>query len=176
MASGSSARSKSRTRLVFSSVHENRPCSDCTLCKETYVQYTHPVRWKNQDLVIFLKCIEPHLSIQQESRSCHESLRKGQKDPENFSPRWRKEPNHHTCAECEVASCSEPVSRSTQLASRDKISESLQCTLDIRPANSKSTSTDVCDTHYRALQKKLKYQWRCVACSAGIRGSKYSSF
>ena len=182
MASGSSTRRKSRTRLVFSSVHENRPCSDCTLCKETYVQYTHPVRWKNQDLVIFLKSMEPHLSIQQEScicRNCHESLRKGQKDPENFSPRWRKEHTHHMCAECEVASCSEPVSRSTQLASRDEISDFLQCTLDIRSANSKTTTTDLCDKYYRAVQKKLNptnYQWRCVVCSAGIRGSNYSSF
>ena len=167
MASGSSARRKSQTHLVFSNVHENRACSDCTLCKEMYVQYTHPVRWKNQDLVTFLKAIEPHLSIQESCicRSCHESLRKGQKDPENFLPRWRKELNPYKCAECEVASCSEPVSRSTQLVSRDKISESSECTLDTRPANSNPTSTDLCDKHYRALQKKLNpenYQWRCV--------------
>ena len=39
--------------------------------------------------------------------------------------------------------------------------------------------THLCDKHYRSLQKKLNpenYQWKCVVCSTGIRGSNYSNF
>ena len=135
----SGTRRRSQTRLVFSDVHENRPCTNCTLCKETYVQYAHPVRWKNPDLLTFLRSIEPDLPIQPDScicRNCNDNLRKGQKDPENFCPRWRKERSTHTI--CEVSDCNEPVSKSTQLASREEVGKHLECSLNARFDDSNS--------------------------------------
>lgn len=173
----SGTRRRSQTRLVFSEVHES---SNCTLCKETYVQYTHPIKWKNQELLTFLKSTEPDLTIHPDScicRNCSDSLQKVQKDPQNFCPRWRKERSIHT--KCEVASCSEPVSKSTQLASREEVSRYLECSLNERSSDSNSMITHLCDKHYRSLQKKLNpenYQWKCVVCSTGIRGSNYSNF
>ena len=166
--------------LDFSAVHENRPCTNCILCKETYTHYTHPVKWKNQDLITFLKCIEPHLNIQHDScicRNCRADLSKGQEDPENFFPRWKKEHKHETT--CEVFECNEPVSKSTSLACREEIEEYLKCPLKCTSADIKATTTHLCDKHYRCLQKELNpenYQWKCVVCSAAIRGSNYSNF
>ncbi len=43
------------TRLAFSEVHPDRACTACTLCKETSLQYTHPlIRW-NSELVSFVR-------------------------------------------------------------------------------------------------------------------------
>ena len=80
---------------------------------------------------------------------------------------------------CEVSNCNEPVSRSTQLTRREEVSKYLECSLDARSIDSNSMSTHLCDKHYRSLQKKLNpvnYQWKCVVCSTGIRGSNYSHF
>ena len=78
-----------------------------------------------------------------------------------------------------MANCSEPVSKSTQLASREEVSRYLECSLNERSSDSKRMITHLCDKHYRSLQKKLNpenYQWKCVLCSTGIRGSNYSNF
>ena len=83
----------------------------------------------------------------------NDNLRKGQKDPENFCPRWQKERSIHMM--CEVSNCNEPVSRSTQLTRRE-VSKYLECSLDARSIDSNSMSTHLCDKHYRSLQKKIK--------------------
>ncbi len=148
LAMESGTRRRSQTCLVFSDVHESRPCTNCNLCKEIYVQYTHPVNWKNKDLLTFLRSIEPDLTIQPDScicRNCNDNLRKGQKDPENFRPRWRKERSTHMM--CEISDCNEPVSKTTQLASREEVSERLECSLT-QNVTSNSTSTHLCAKHY----------------------------
>ena len=112
---------RSQTHLVFSDVHET-DTAPTALSVRKHVQYAHPVRWKNPDLLTFLRSIEPDLSIQPDSciwRNCNDNLRKGQKDPENFRPRWQKERNTHMV--CEVFNCNEPVSKSTQLANREEV-------------------------------------------------------
>ena len=132
--------------LIFSAVHENRPCTNCILCKETYTHYTHPVKWKNQDLIAFLKCIEPHLNIQHDScicRNCRADLSKGQEDPENFFSKWKKKHKHETT--CEVFECNEPVSKSTSLACREEIKEYLKCPQKCTSADIKATTTHLCD-------------------------------
>ena len=62
---------------VFSMVHPGRPCLHCTLCKEKYPVYTHPIKWKNEHLYTLLRELEPNISIQPEScvcRNCRDDL------------------------------------------------------------------------------------------------------
>ena len=120
------------------------------------------------------------MNIQHDScicRNCRADLSKGQEDPENFFPRWKKEHKHETT--CEVFECNEPVGKSKSLACREEIKEYLKCPLKCTNADIKATTTHLCDKHYRCLQKELNpenYQWKCVVCSAAIRGSNYSNF
>ena len=142
MESGPGTQRISQTHLVFSDVHENRPCTSCTLCKETYVQYTHPVKWKNQDLLTFLRSIEPDLTIKPDSCICR-----------NCNDNQKEHSIHMMCG---VSNCNEPVSRNTQLTRREEVSKYLECSLDARSIDSNSMSTHLCDKHYRSLQKKNK--------------------
>ena len=62
---------------MLSMVHPGRPCLHCTLCKEKYPVYTHPIKWKNEHLYTLLRELEPNISIQPEScmcRNCRDDL------------------------------------------------------------------------------------------------------
>ena len=62
---------------VLSMVHPGQPCLHCTLCKEKYPVYTHPIKWKNEHLYTLLRELEPNISIQPEScvcRNCRDDL------------------------------------------------------------------------------------------------------
>ena len=46
-------------------------------------------------------------------------------------------------------------------------------------AASHKRETFLCDAHYRSLHRELNpdsYQWKCVICSMGIKGSNYHKF
>ena len=165
---------RTSSRQVFSDVHKSRPCTSCTLCKERSIQCTHPVKWKDGNLLKFLQSIEPDLNILPDAcicRNCRDSLSSGEK---NRNPRWsRVAPNTKPC---EVSGCFEPACRCTKLATKEEISQHLQCPpLD----NLENMETNLCDKHYRNLHKQLSpasYQWKCAVCSIAIRGSNYQSF
>ena len=111
---------------VYSTVHEGKPCIDCILCNETQRQYTHPASWKNRDLTILLRRLEPNKIINSEScicRNCRDSLSNGLKDPANFQPRWRKE--NTMSVKCQVLECQEKATRSTNITSREHINNIL---------------------------------------------------
>ena len=55
MATGT--RKRSCSRLVFSAVHKNRPCTLCVLCNETHSVYTHPGKWKDENVLDVLESI-----------------------------------------------------------------------------------------------------------------------
>ena len=77
------------SRLVFSNVHKGRPCTNCLLCKDKQPQYTHPIKWKNQALLTFLKTLEPELNIAPDAcicRNCRDSISSGQRNPDSYNP------------------------------------------------------------------------------------------
>ena len=63
-------RKRSCSRLVFSAVHKNRPCTPCVLCNETHSVYTHPGKWKDENVLHFLERIEPDSHIGPDSCIC----------------------------------------------------------------------------------------------------------
>ena len=162
-------------------MHENRPCTQCVLCDETRAVYTHPEKWKDRTILSFLESIEPDLSIRPDScicRNCRDCLASGKKDPENFSPRWKKESKHNSV--CDVSGCTEPTFKSTKLADRQGISMLLKCALKpIRSGTDDSLSTPLCYRNYHSLHKEINpvhYQWKCAVCSIGISSHNYSNF
>ena len=52
---------------IYSDVYTNRKCTPCKLCGESSSKYTHPATWKNQDLLVLLRQIEPDMMIPQDS-------------------------------------------------------------------------------------------------------------
>ena len=98
----------------------------------------------------------------------------GEKNRNNYNPRWsRVAPKTKPY---EVSGCIEPACRCTKLATKEEISQHLQCPpLD----NLENMEIYRCDKHYRNLHKQLSpasYQWKCAVCSIAIRGSNYQSF
>lgn len=163
---------------VYSEVHRGIPCNSCILCKETYPVYTHPILWKTNTLLDFLKGIEPQLNVSTKScicRHCRDSLLCGLKNPGQYHPRWKQHTN--TTTECQVPSCDEPASRHTQMADKEAIQFHLKC--GPLSNNDSTTGTSLCDKHYRALHKEVKpssYQWKCAVCSMHINGTNYHTF
>ena len=167
---------KSSFQEVYSDVHKSRPCTSCTLCKEKSIKYTHPVKWKDENLLKFLQSIEPDLNILPDAcicRNCRDSLSNGRKKPNNYKPRWSRVAP--IIKPCEVSGCIEPACRCTKLATKEEITQHLQCPLD----NLENFETNLCDNHYRNLHKQISpasYQWKCGVCSIAIRGGNYQSF
>lgn len=167
---------KSSSRQVYSDIHKDRPCTSCSLCKEKAIKYTHPVKWKDERVLKFLQSIEPDLNIRPDScicRNCRDSLSNGEKNPSIYKPRWSRVVP--TIKPCDVSLCTEASCRCTKLASKHEIAELLQCSLD----NLENTETNLCDSHYRTLHKRISpasYQWKCGVCSVAIRGSNYQTF
>ena len=149
------------------------------LCKEKSVIYTHPIKWKNQSLISFLRELEPDLNIGPEAyicRNCRDDLGTGQKNVENYQPRWVRKSFTCNNTACEVPGCDQPAARATKLGTREEIGRILNCT----PLDGEGhPQTKLCNDHYRALHKKLNpdnYQWKCAACSTAIKGSNYCKF
>ena len=57
-------------RLVFSNAHKGRACLPCTLCHESLEQYTHPVIWKNPNILPFVNKICGEETIHLDSCTC----------------------------------------------------------------------------------------------------------
>ena len=116
--------------------------------------------------------MEPDLKIQPEScicQNCRDSLSSGQKDPENYHPRWKR-PNVTFCVKCQAV-----LNLHVRVPDYQTGKKLLTCTC----VHNKHTSTHLCDMHYRSLHKALNpanYQWKCVVCLIGINGSNYSNF
>ena len=169
---------KRTSRSVFSDVHKGRPCTACTLCKEKSIQYTHPLKWKDEGLISFLHAIEPDLNIPADAcicRNCRDSLSNGRKHPDNYRPRWLKV-STGIMKKCDVPGCIEHALRCTKLATREEIRQHLQCPPLTSPDK---METDLCNKHYRILHKQVNpssYQWKCAVCSVAIRGSNYHNF
>ena len=138
------------------------------LMNETHSVYTHPGKWKDENVLHFLESIEPDSHIGPDSCicwNCQDCLTSGKKDPENFSPRW-KETKHDSV--CDVSGCTEPTFRSTKLADRQRINKLLKCALKSSCSNDDSPSTPLCNRHYHSLHKEMNpvhYQWKCTVCS-----------
>ena len=64
---------RTSSRQVFLDVHKSRPCTSYTLCKERSIQYTHPAKWKDGNLLKFLQSIEPDLNILPDACICRET-------------------------------------------------------------------------------------------------------
>ena len=81
------------SRLVFSDAHKGRACFPCTLCHESQAQYTHPVSWKNPNILPFVnkvcgeKAIHPHSCI---CWNCRDNIGLGMRNPAMFKPIWEK--------------------------------------------------------------------------------------
>ena len=88
------------SRLVFSDAHKGRSCSACTLCSESSVRYTHPVSWKNSEMLPFVRSICGGENVNADScicLNCRDSINKGMKCPDAFKPRWRKKEKNAIC-------------------------------------------------------------------------------
>ena len=164
---------------IFSDAHKGRPCTSCVLCKENSLQYTHPVKWKDASLGKFLQSIQPDLNVPLDAcicRKCRDNLSAGQKNPDNYHPRWATGHAQAIVSTCEVSGCIEAACRQTKLASREEIQKYLQCP---PLANLPNDKTSLCDMHYRLLHKRMNpasYQLKCAVCSIAIRGSNYRNF
>ena len=169
MTSKRKCRSLPTSLNIHSDAHPDKKCTQCKLCGESSSRYTHPITWKNEDLVILLRKVEPH--IEQDScicRNCRESLRTGL-NTTDFHPRWHKQTTSST--ECQVEGCMVKACRSTKLASHAEILTLLK--LELKPScTSDNTTTYLCDSHYRSLHKEIKpqsYRNKCVTCGVTIR-------
>ena len=109
---------------VLSMVHPGRPCLHCTLCKEKYPVYTHPIKWKNEHLYTLLRELEPNISIQPEScvcRNCRDDLLRiqhaGPTSKGARPPRWAQQDSDNNIAQstCEIPDCSQLASTLTKL-------------------------------------------------------------
>lgn len=159
-----------------SDVHKGRSCTCCLLCKEIYMQYTHPIKWKNTELLAFLQAIEPELSVTPDAcicRNCRNSLSSGLRNPEGYKPRWLRVGTARGTMECEVPGCATPAYRCTRLASKEDISRHLHCAV----LGTTGNNTNLCDEHYRALHRHTRpesYQRRCAVCLTAIGGANLS--
>ena len=112
---------RTSSRQVFSDVHKSRPCTCCTLCKNTIHSSSEMAGWN------FLQSIEPYSPRCMHLSNCRDSLSSGGKNSNNYNPRWsRVAPNTKPC---EVSGCIEPACRCTKLATKEEISQHLQCPL-----------------------------------------------
>ena len=87
-------RKRSCSRLVFSAVHKNRPCMPCVLCNEAHSVYTHPGKWKDENVLHFLESIEPDSHIGPDScicRNCQDCLTSGRRIQKTFHLGGRKQ-------------------------------------------------------------------------------------
>ena len=164
---------------VYSTVHKGTPCTDCILCKDTQPQYTHPTSWKNKELILLLRRLEPDKIISPDScicRNCRDSLSNGLKDPANFQPRWRKE--NKSIAKCQVLQCIENDSQTTNITSREHINDILPL-IPISPSSANSSHTNLCDNHYRTLHRYLNpqnYNYKCTTCGISLQHSPLGGF
>ena len=65
------------SRLVFSDAHKGRACLPCTLCHESQARYTHPVSWKNPNILPFVKKVCGEEAIHPDSCicwNCHDNI------------------------------------------------------------------------------------------------------
>ena len=162
----SKTRQKSKSlpaRLVTSDVHPGRSCSECILCSECCLQYTHPIRWKNKEMYAFLNG-NVTISVSEDScicRNCRENIRTGMKNPEMYTPRWAK---HSMIIKlCSVSTCNEKAIKPTKLASFESIENTLGCTIQ----RTGEDAIPLCNTHYRTLHRELnpsQYQRKCTTC------------
>ena len=161
--------------LVHSTVHQGKPCTHCILCAETNLQYTHPVSWKNKDL---MRQTEPNKVISPEScicRNCRDSLSKGLKDPDNFHPRWKRKT---VTIVCQAKNCKEVATRCTHITSQENIDD----ILTLSPPDQSRTTTSctyLCDKHYRTLHKNVHpqcYNYRCATYGTTVQRTSSSGF
>ena len=99
-----------------------------------------------------MQFIEPDLNILPDAcicRNCRDSLSNGRKKPNNYKPRWSRVAP--IIKPCEVSGCIEPACRCTKLATKEEITQNLQCPLD----NLENFETNLCDNHYRNLHKQI---------------------
>ena len=117
-----------QVRQVHSSVHKDRPCQPCILCKQgNQSKYFHPKQWKDAALLENLKRSEPFLNILPDScicRLCRDDLSK--LSNEGHIPRWRKIKCSADKRPCYVPQCRKPSSKVTRLASTSTIHEFFQ--------------------------------------------------
>ena len=60
-----------QVQQVYSTVHKDRPCQPCILCKQgNHSKYFHPKFWKDPTLLERLKQYEPSLNILSETCIC----------------------------------------------------------------------------------------------------------
>lgn len=147
---------------VYSDAHEGRTCTACKLCGESNSSYTHPAKWKNKELVTYLRRIEPNMIISQDiciCRKCRKSLRAGLSNPCQFQPRWQKS---NSVQECQIQGCTENAFRSTRLASHEDIERLLKLSLKAAPCVSDSTISNLCALHKEI--NPLNYQKKCATC------------
>ena len=170
---------------VLSMVHPGRPCLHCTLCKEKYPVYTHPIKWKNEHLYTLLRELEPNISIQPEScvcRNCRDDLLRiqhaGPTSKGARPPRWAQQDSDNNIAQstCEIPDCSQLASTLTKLRPWAEICSILR--IDAASGgDAHSTGTKLCSEHYRMLHMELNpttYQRKCPACSRKIANRGYS--
>ena len=165
--------SDTQVRQVNSSVHPDRPCDPCILCKQgNNSKYFHPKSWKDSSLLEHLRRLEPSLEIQLEScicRLCRDDM-KGISD-ENFIPRWKKVAKKNETKDCCIPRCTHVAKKVTRLVDIETIMSLFGVINDasnIPPSASSEHSEQgvgLCAEHYGALYRHLNPPNRkCKTC------------
>lgn len=148
----------SRTRAseqhqVTSSVHPNRACKPCALCKKAnQSKYFHLQSMKDNSLLQTLQRYEPSLDIQPDScicRPCRNELLKDFTEV-GFVPRWRKVDKSPTLT-CFVPGCINSATRMTKLASKETLSKFFSSCENLDPLASPADTEEgipLCTEHY----------------------------
>ena len=119
-----------QVRQIHSSVHKDRPCQPCILCKQgNQSKYFYPKQWKDATLLESLRQSEPLLNILPDScicRLCRDDLSK--LGNEGHTPRWRRINTKCNTDKrvCYVPDCCNPSIKVIRLASKGTINELFQ--------------------------------------------------
>ena len=161
-----------QVRQVYSTVHKDRPCQPCILCKQgNHSKYFHPKLWKDPTLLERLKQHEPSLNILSETcicRLCRDDL--SNLGDEDHVPRWKKVNETSVKKICYVADCSNASFKVTKLASKATFDE----LFDTPSENECPISPEaqggypLCQEHYGVLYRHLNpthFIKRCKTCN-----------
>ena len=152
-------------RQVTCSVHPERPCHPCVLCKKGNLsKYFHPKTFKNKTSLELLRQYEPELSIDPTScicRNCRDDICR-LSEP-SFVPRWKR--SHTASDKCSIPECSDPSYKVTKLVTSDQLCDAFA----LAHLSTRMDGYPLCTTHYGELYRFLNPVNRnCCTCNKFI--------